>query len=147
MSDLSNSPNQKIVLVGGCFDFIHFGHIHFLKEAKNHGNYLLIALESDENVRRRKGDSRPIHTQSQRRQMLEALTIVNKVLELPTMTEDAQYFALVKKIKPHIIAVTAGDPYLEHKQKQAATVNAQVIEIPKLHTPSTTQLAKLLGLE
>lgn len=147
MSNLPNLSNRKIVLVGGCFDFIHFGHIHFLSGAKRYGNYLFVALESDENVRRRKGDSRPIHSQLQRQQMLEALKIVDEVLPLPTMTEDAQYFELVKKIKPHIIAVTAGDPYLEHKRRQAETVGAEVIEISKLHTPSTTQLAKLLGLE
>lgn len=147
MSDLSNSPNQKIVLVGGCFDFIHFGHINFLTEAKKHGDHLLVALESDENVRHRKGDSRPIHNQSQRQVMLEALKIVDQVLPLPTMTSDQEYFDLVKKIQPHIIAVTSGDLYLVHKRKQAASVGATVVEIPKIHTPSTTQLAKLLGLE
>ena len=61
---------MKKVLVGGCFDFIHFGHISFLKQAKASGDYLIVALESDENVRLAKGDARPIHTQEQRKQKL-----------------------------------------------------------------------------
>ncbi|MCX8008792.1 MAG: FAD synthase [Patescibacteria group bacterium] len=143
----TNDQNKIVVLVGGCFDVLHYGHIEFLKQAKRLGNYLLVALESDENVRRRKGDLRPIHTQEQRKTMLEALSCVDEVLPLPTMTSDDDYKQLVQTIKPQIIAVTKNDPYLTHKQQQANAVNARVVEIPKIHTPSTSQLAKLIGLE
>lgn len=139
--------DKHVVLVGGCFDLIHFGHVSFLKKAKTHGNYLLIALESDENVRRMKGKSRPIHSQQQRKSMLESLSVVNEVMLLPTMTENKEYFDLVKTIKPAVIALTEGDPHLSHKKDQAESVGAQVVVIPKIHTPSTSQLSKLLGLE
>lgn len=139
--------NKKIVLVGGCFDLIHFGHISFLKQAKKHGNYLIVALESDENVRYMKGDARPIHTQQQRKEMLESLSLVDEVIPLPPMTSDADYFAFVNRIHPAVIAITHGDPIKEKKQKQADQIGAELVEIPKIHTPSTSQLAKLLGLE
>ncbi len=74
---------MKKVLVGGCFDLLHFGHIKFLEEAKKSGDYLVVALESDENVRRTKGETRPIHTQEQRKAMLESLTCVDEVIMLP----------------------------------------------------------------
>ena len=138
---------RKTVLVGGCFDVLHYGHIEFLKSAKNQGDYLIVALESDDNVKRRKGDSRPIHTQEQRKTMIEALHVVDQVILLPSMENDADYQTFVEEIHPNIIAVTEGDPYLTHKQKQAETIGARVIEIPKIHTPSTSQLAKLIGLE
>lgn len=138
---------KKIVLVGGCFDVIHFGHINFLTAAKKMGGCLWVALESDANVRRRKGPARPIHTQAQRRKMLETLTVVDEVLPLPDMTSDEDYFELVNRIKPTIIAITEGDPYLQHKSQQAEKIGAQIAVIPKIHTPSTTQLAKLLGIE
>jgi rfaE bifunctional protein nucleotidyltransferase chain/domain len=138
---------KKIVLVGGCFDLIHYGHIQFLKKAKALGDYLLVALEADKNVRRRKGSSRPIHTQQQRKEMLEALSVIDEVLPLPAMTTNDEYFELVKKLKPSVIAVTQGDSYIDHKREQAKAVGATVVEIPKIHTPSTSQLAKLLGLE
>lgn len=139
--------NKRVVLVGGCFDVIHFGHISFLKKAKSHGDHLVIALESDDNVRRRKGENRPIHSQEQRKAMLEALSCVDDVIPLPVMTHDDEYFDMVTRVKPTIIAVTESDPYLDHKKRQAALAGAQVVIVPKLRTPSTSQLAKLLGLE
>lgn len=138
---------MKKILVGGCFDILHFGHITFLKQAKALGDYLIVALESDENVRRVKGDARPIHTQEQRQIMLEALVYVDKVIALPSMNSDLEYFTFVQKIHPSIIAVTEGDPILDKKKQQANLVGASLVVIPKIHTPSTSQLAKLLGLE
>lgn len=138
---------QKTVLVGGCFDFIHFGHITFLQHAKNLGTKLVVALESDENVRHAKGLSRPIHTQDQRAAMLKALHCVDEVFLLPLMRTDSQYNDLVLQIHPDIIAITQGDPIKQKKELQAHMIGALLVEIPKIHTPSTSQLAKLLGLE
>lgn len=144
---MTEQADKKVVLVGGCFDVIHFGHVEFLRRAKQHGNHLLVALEADENVRRRKGSTRPIHSQEQRKKMLEALSFVDEVLALPVMTKDQEYYDLVERTKPHVIAVTEGDPYQAHKQHQADHVGAMLVVIPKVHTPSTSQLAKLIGLE
>lgn len=138
---------KKIILVGGCFDLLHFGHISFLKQSKALGEYLVVALESDENVRRMKGDARPIHTQTQRKEMLEALSFVDEVIALPPMHGDRDYYELVRKIKPTVIAVTQGDAAKVKKIEQAKEVGAKLVVIPKIHTPSTSQLVKLLGLE
>lgn len=142
-----NSAGKRVVLVGGCFDLLHYGHINFLKHAKEHGDYLVVALESDKNVRRMKGDNRPIHSQAQRKEMLEALSFVDEVIALPPMNTNEDYENLVKKIKPHFIAVTEGDPITDIKKTQAVANSAELVIIPKIHTPSTSQLAKLLGLE
>ena len=144
---LKRDSMKKTVLVGGCFDLLHFGHISFLKQAKSLGDYLLVALESDENVRRMKGDGRPIHTQAQRKEMLEAISVVDEVIELPTMHGDRDYYELIRKIKPLVIAVTDGDPAIVKKREQAEEIGARLVEIPKIHTPSTSQLVKLLELE
>lgn len=138
---------KKIVLVGGCFDLLHYGHINFLKQAKSRGDWLVVALESDENVKRMKGNARPIHIQAQRKEMLEALSFIDEVISLPPMHNDRDYFELVRKIRPAIIAVTQGDTAIIKKTQQAKEIGAQLIEIPKIHTPSTSQLVKLLGLE
>jgi len=138
---------MKKVLVGGCFDLLHFGHIKFLEESKKLGEYLIVALESDENVRRMKGETRPIHTQTQRRAMLESLRMVDEVLLLPALTTDQDYETLVKDVNPSIIAITQGDPMETKKRHHAERIGASVVVIPKIHTPSTSQLAKLLGLE
>lgn len=138
---------MKIVLVGGCFDLLHYGHIQFLKTARSLGDKLVVALESDENVRRMKGDTRPVHTQKQRKAMLESLTFVDEVVALPVMTMDKEYAQLVQKINPAVIAVTEGDKIIEKKREHANVIGATVVIIPKIHTPSTSQLAKLLELE
>lgn len=138
---------MKKVLVGGCFDLLHYGHIKFLEEAKTLGDYLIVALESDENVRKMKGDSRPIHTQEQRKIMLESLRFVDEVIALPPLDSDEDYAKLVTQVAPAIIAVTQGDPMEEKKRTHAKHVGASVAIISKVHTPSTSQLAKLLELE
>lgn len=138
---------MKKVLVGGCFDLIHFGHISFLTSAKSLGDHLIVALESDENVMRSKGASRPIHSQLQRKKMLETLRCVDEVIELPLMETDEDYASLVTKIKPDVIAITDGDPVEDKKRAHAESVGATLTVIAKIHTPSTSQLAKLLELE
>lgn len=138
---------MKKVLVGGCFDLLHFGHIQFLTNAKKLGDVLVVALESDENVRRMKGPTRPIHTQIQRKAMLEALVAVDEILLLPPLKTDEEYATLVRNVNPSVIAITEGDPMETKKRTHAELIHAEVILIPKTHTPSTSQLAKLLELE
>lgn len=138
---------MKKVLVGGCFDLLHFGHIKFLEESKKLGDYLVVALESDENVKRMKGETRPIHSQTQRSAMLSSLRVVDEVIPLPPLKSDAEYAALVQSVSPAVIAITEGDAMEDKKRNHAALVGAVVAVIPKIHTPSTSQLAKLLGLE
>jgi len=127
---------KKVTLVGGCFDILHWGHISFLKKAKAMGGKLIVALESDVNTRKLKGPGRPIHTQAQRKQMLESLRFVDKVIILPDRPD---YQKLIFQVKPDIVAVAAGG-----KQN---TYGVKKVVIPKVKTPSTSQIAKLLSLE
>lgn len=138
---------MKKVLVGGCFDLIHYGHIVFLKEAKKQGDYLVVALESDENVKRYKGENRPIHTQKERAEMLRSIRLVDEVIELPPMNGDKEYFDFVKKIKPDVIAITQNDPQTENKKKQTEEIGAKLVVVtPRLEPHSTSRLIKLLEL-
>lgn len=140
--------DQTVVLVGGCFDILHFGHIKFLKKAKNEGDVLIVALESDENIKRLKGNGRPIHSQNQRAEMLASLEFVDLIICLPLMKDDKDYFELVKKIKPDVLAVTKGDPQLKNKGKQAKEIGAKVkIVTPYIKTASTTKLIKLMRIK
>ena len=143
----SENKERKVVLVGGCFDILHYGHICFLKEAKKLGNYLIVALESDANTRKLKGPTRPIHNQKQRREILESLNFIDQVIELPDVMKDGDYSRLVEVLSPDILAVTKGDPMIEKKATHAKKIGAKVVEIDKVKVPSTTQIAKLIGLE
>ena len=60
-----NSIKEPIVLVGGCFDILHFGHLMFLKNAKEEGKVLVVLLESDEFIKKFK-HREPVHKQNER---------------------------------------------------------------------------------
>jgi FAD synthetase len=118
--------HKKIILVGGCFDIIHFGHIQFLEKAKKTGDYLIIALEPDERITQNKKRS-PTHTQSERAYNLLSLRYVDEIIMLPLLNTFEDYLTLVQTINPHIIAITDNDPQQVNKQKQADAIGAQLI--------------------
>jgi cytidyltransferase-like protein len=123
--------NKTIVLVGGCFDIFHYGHLIFLQEARKHGDMLIVALESDEFIINKKKRN-PIHSQKQRAEILSVFEIIDLVILLPYFSKDEEYDNLVEKIKPQFIAVTEGDSKSEQKKQQAKRVNAQFVEVNKL---------------
>lgn len=124
--NISIPQDKRIVLVGGCFDIIHFGHTQFLEKAKQAGDYLIVALEPDERIIRYK-KRMPTHTQDERAHNLLALRHVDHIIMLPLLNGFHDYCELVQTIKPHIIAITSNDPQLSNKQKQADTIGAQLV--------------------
>lgn len=148
MIEVSNklkNQNKSIVVVGGCFDLIHFGHIQFLEKAKAQGDILFVLLESDTSIKRLKGIDRPIHTQDQRAHMLAALQIVDFVVKLPLL-ESKEYDDIIGSLKPDIIATTKGDPNRSHKERQSIISHAKVIDVVKRNEEfSTSKIAKLLS--
>jgi len=117
--------NKETVLVGGCFDILHYGHLSFLKEAAKKGNFLIIVLESDEFIAKSKNRS-SFHNQKQRAEILISLKTVDMVILLPYFVSGEEYFDLVKKIKPKIIAVTKDDPMIKNKQLQINQVGGKL---------------------
>ncbi len=112
------------VLVGGCFDVLHPGHVIFLEKAKKAGNYLIVLLESDQKVKALKGVSRPVHSQKERAQVLSALSFIDYIVLLPFMRSDREYDNLIAKIRPDIIAATKGDKNASYHQRSAKQVGA-----------------------
>lgn len=146
ISQKIKSEKKSIVLAGGCFDILHIGHIKFLGKARKNGDYLFILLESDESVKKLKGDKRPINSQKDRAQILSALKFVDYVILLSGIKESKDYDSLVEKIHPDIIAVTKNDKALFNKQRQAKKINAKVVSvIERVEDKSTTRLAKLIS--
>ncbi len=143
-SEIDSKKNElegkKVVLVGGCFDLLHYGHFTFLQQAKKQGEVLVVALEPDEFIQKKK-NRKPIHSQQQRAEILASLQMVDYIVLLPLLKSDQEYADLVTKINPAIIAVTEGDPNISHKQKHSKKVNAQVVVVSSLVPEfSTTQI-------
>lgn len=118
--------NKKIVLVGGCFDILHFGHIQFLQKSRESGDYLVVALEPDERIINHK-NRQPIHTQKERAHNLLALRWVDHVILLPVLSGFKDYLSLVKNCKPDIISTISNDSQIDNKKKQAQVIGAQLV--------------------
>jgi FAD synthetase len=139
--------NKKTVLVGGCFDVMHLGHIVFLEKAKLEGEVLVILLESDENIRKNKEQSRPINNQENRAIFLTKLKMVDYVIKLPEMKNDEEYLEIIKKLKPKVIAVSENDKNLVIKRKQAKEIGAKLLEVTKLiPQQSTSRIIEIIDI-
>ena len=132
--------NKKIVLVGGCFDILHPGHIYFLKKSKELGDLLFVLLESDENIKRRKGTGRPINSQNNRSIVLSSQSFVDYVIPLEGVTKDQDYDKLIVQIKPNVIVITKGDKNLSQRKRQCEIFGVRLELIEKLEGFSTSGL-------
>jgi len=90
---------QKIVFTNGCFDILHAGHADYLKKAKSLGDILIVGINSDESIRRIKGEKRPIIPQELRAYLLDSLKPVDYVI----IFEEDTPFELIKAIKPDVL--------------------------------------------
>ena len=82
---------MKRVFVNGTFDIIHMGHLELLEFAKSLGDFLVVAIDSDRRVKQLKGPTRPINTEYERRQMLEAIRWVDRVYVFDSDAELTSY--------------------------------------------------------
>ncbi|EAL2460300.1 D-glycero-beta-D-manno-heptose-7-phosphate kinase [Campylobacter lari] len=106
--------NQKIVFTNGCFDIMHYGHIKYLEKAKKLGDILVVGLNSDESVKRLKGNSRPINLEFQRACMLASMYFVDYVV---IFNEDTPY-ELIEFLKPDVLVKGA-----DYKDKEVVGSN------------------------
>lgn len=142
------------VFVTGTFDILHVEHVRFLAAAKNQGKgtrvkgqgntetRLVVGIESDARIRRLKGDRRPIMPETDRKEMLEALSMVDEVFVLPEQfdTQDA-YEKALHDAQADIYAVSEGSPYFENKKKLCEKAGVKLAVVHE-HNPkySTSKL-------
>jgi rfaE bifunctional protein nucleotidyltransferase chain/domain len=96
---------KRVVFANGCFDLLHVGHVRYLKQARALGNCLIVGLNSDESVRRLKGEGRPLLKSDDRALMLSALECVDHVV----IFEDDTVDRLLLELEPHLHC--KGDDY------------------------------------
>ncbi len=99
ISRFLHSKKKKVVFTNGCFDLLHPGHIKSLQEAKGLGDCLFVGLNSDDSVKRLKGEKRPIMSEKERAHMLESLEIVDYII----IFEEDTPLQLITTIKPDIL--------------------------------------------
>ena len=103
IEDLKKQGKQ-VVFTNGCFDILHVGHMTYLEEAKEFGDYLFVGVNSDESVKRLKGPTRPINSEDDGAELLAGLKAVDYTV---IFTEDTPV-ELIGELKPSI-HVKGGD--------------------------------------
>ncbi len=93
---------MKKIFVNGTFDLLHPGHLQLLNFAKSCGDYLIVAIDTDDRVREKKGPTRPIYNQEERTFFLRMLKPVDQV---EIFSSDKELESLIKELKPDIMIV------------------------------------------
>ncbi len=93
------ADNKKVVFTNGCFDIIHAGHIDYLNKAKALGDVLIVGLNSDDSVKRIKGEKRPIINEDERAEIISNIKPVDYVV----LFDEDTPAELIKELVPDIL--------------------------------------------
>lgn len=137
-----HQAKKKIVLTQGVFDLVHIGHARYCEEAKKHGDMLIVAVDSDEKVRARKGPDRPVVPQEERLEMLTYLRSVDLVF---LKQQYEQKFQVVKTVEPDVLVVTR-ENYDEYSPEQIVELKKYCTEIVVLEPQATTSTSAKIRL-
>jgi len=134
---IAQQNGETIVMTNGCFDILHAGHLQYLQQAKQLGDRLIVAVNTDESIKQLKGNTRPINKLKQRMEMLSGLKCVDWVIPFSEETPER----LICKILPDIL-VKGGDYEVSQIAGHQCVLNkgGQVKILDFLAGFSTTQL-------
>ena len=130
---------EKTVFVNGTFDILHRGHLELLKYAKSLGD-VIVGIDTDECVRKKKGPTRPINNQEERKFHLENLKSVDEVI---FFSSEPEFEGLIKSLQPDIIIV--GSDWKE-KSTIKSYYDGELIFFDRIEEYSTTKtIQKIKG--
>ncbi|MFA7288693.1 MAG: D-glycero-beta-D-manno-heptose 1-phosphate adenylyltransferase [Melioribacteraceae bacterium] len=138
---LLKTENKKVVFTNGCFDILHAGHVDYIEKAKEMGDILIVALNSDSSVKKIKGEKRPIVPENERAFIIASLKSVDFVI---LFDEDTPY-ELIKALVPDIL-VKGDDWSIENVVgKDIVEKNGgEVKTIKFVNFQSTTNIIKII---
>jgi len=128
---------KKVVFTNGCFDLIHYGHLHYLARARALGDVLIVGVNSKESVRRLKGPHRPIQDDKTRYHLLASLIFVDAVV----VFEEDTPLELIRLVQPDLL-VKGGDWPVEDivGADLVRAAGGEVRSLPFVHGYSTTSI-------
>ena len=126
---------ETVVFTNGCFDLLHAGHVRYLQQARQKGQCLILAVNSDESVRRLKGEARPIIPEDERAEMLAALECVDFV----TIFDEDTPEALLELLKPDILAKGGTTPVVVGREIVEG-YGGEVLTLDPVEGTSTTAI-------
>lgn len=144
--DELQAQGRRLVFTNGCFDLIHTGHTRYLQQARDLGDALVVALNSDASVKELKGPNRPVNMEEDRAEILRALRSVDAVV----VFSEPRATRLIETIRPHVYA--KGGDYTEESlnpEERAAlkAAGAEIRILPIVEGKSTTSTLKRLACD
>jgi len=127
---------KKIAFTCGCFDLIHIGHIRTLKEAKSHGDVLIVGVNSDSSVRKIKGNFRPLIPEDERAELISSLIYVDYV----TIFSESTPEQLIDLVKPDVHIKAGYDLTQLPEANLVKSYGGKIILAKELDGYSTTTL-------
>lgn len=128
---------KSVVFTNGCFDLLHRGHVHVLRQAKAAGDLLIVAINSDQSVKAIKGPTRPVAAEIDRLELIAAMEMVDYVI----LFDEPDPSKLITAIKPNVLA--KGGDWGADEVVGADIVERQggrVLLVPYLKGYSTTEI-------
>jgi rfaE bifunctional protein nucleotidyltransferase chain/domain len=126
----------RIVLTSGSFDLIHLGHVKYLARAKELGGILVVGVDSDAKIRRRKGDDRPMVPESER---LELLAHQRPVDLIYLKQDDDPQWGLIKAVEPDVLVLTADHSYGPDQLTALEEVVGEVVVLERQSSVTTSE--------
>jgi rfaE bifunctional protein nucleotidyltransferase chain/domain len=132
---IARKNGARIVLANGCFDMVHVGHVRYLEGARAVGDFLVVGINSDEQVRALKGEGRPLIPERERAEIIASLRAVDVVTIFPEATVEA----LIRVLRPDVHA--KGTDYTEETVPERDVVRSYggrvaIVGDPKDHSTS-----------
>lgn len=128
---------KKIVTTNGAFDLFHVGHLRFLQNVKKYGDVLIVGLNTDASIRKRKGTSRPIIPLKHRMEILAALPFVDYITYFAEDTPSK----LLSALRPHVHVKDNGYALNEIAERPLIeSLGGKVVLIPYTKETSTTKI-------
>jgi D-glycero-beta-D-manno-heptose 1-phosphate adenylyltransferase len=136
------SVGQSIVFTNGCFDLLHPGHVRYLQQARRLGDVLIVALNSDRAVRELKGDFRPILKESERAEVMAALSCVDYVI----VFDDISPREIIASLLPDIL-VKGGDWKIDQiiGAEEVTAAGGKVLSLDFIAGVSTSEIIKRIN--
>ena len=137
------ASGQILVFTNGVFDLLHVGHVRYLAAARALGDALVVAVNSDNTVRKLKGEGRPVINENERAEILAALRQVDYV----TIFDDVSPRSLIARLLPDVL-VKGGDYSLDeiHGREEVEAAGGRVVSLPFVQGASTsTIIEKMKG--
>lgn len=139
--DDHKARGERVVFTNGCFDLLHPGHTRYLVEARQLGDLLIVAVNSDRSVRDLKGSGRPIFPQEERAEILAALEAVDYV----TIFDDPTPRGVIARMLPHVLVKGAGwGPYEIVGRAEVEAAGGKVVSMPAIPGFSTTAIVEAI---